>query len=64
MTKPNNSIYNNNSSNNKIKREEDYFIAGPGMEADKSGEGNQHSKCMMNIAMCSQQLGASQSLSP
>ena len=61
--KPNESIKNNLNAFNKTKQEVDYFIAGQGMESDRVVSIEGALMCMMNIAVYSQEMGASKALS-
>ena len=63
MLKLNNTTKSNPHTINRIKQEIDYFIACPGTESDKATSIEQHSKCMMNIVMSSQEFSATRPLS-
>ena len=62
--KPNNSIKRNMHTNSKTKQEIDFFITGPGTEADRAMSAETMLKCMMNLVMYLQKLDASKALSP
>ena len=51
-SKLNNSLTHNLPTNNKIKQEKDYLIAGPHIKVDTAARAETTLKCMMNIAMC------------